>query len=256
MVDLSKITKDGKALFLAYDQGLEHGPVDFNDKSLDPGQILKIGLYGEYTGMIVQKGIAEKYVVKAPFGEELARKLPLIIKLNGKTNLITDEDPYSPPLCTVEEAISLGAVAVGYTIYVGSEHENKMTQEFAVVVREAHEKGIPVIGWMYTRGKGAEGKDKAELAAYAARIGLELGADIVKIKYPGSLEALKLVVDMAGETKVVVSGGAKEAEETFLETAKVVMQSGAIGMAVGRNIWQDKDPLALTKKLKAVIFAS
>lgn len=253
MVDLSKITKDGKALFLAYDQGLEHGPVDFNDKSLDPGQILKIGLYGEYTGMIVQKGIAEKYCVKAPFGEELARKLPLIIKLNGKTNLITDDDPYAPPLCTVDEALSLGAVAVGYTVYVGSSYEAKMTQEFAVVVREAHEKGIPVIGWMYPRGKGAEGKDKAELAAYAARIGLELGADIVKMQYPGSLEVLKLIVDVAGKTKVVVSGGSKLAEDEFLERAKIVMQSGAIGMAVGRNIWQDKDPLALTKKLKEII---
>lgn len=93
---------------------------------------------------------------------------------------------------------------------------------------------------------------------------MELGADIVKIQYPGSpsagsgqaLEALKLVVAIAGKTKVVVSGGAKEEEEAFLEQAKIVMQSGAIGMAVGRNIWQDKDPLALTKKLKAVIFAS
>lgn len=142
MVDLSKITKDGKALFLAYDQGLEHGPVDFNDKSLDPGQIFKIGLCGEYTGMIVQKGIAEKYCVKAPFGEELARKLPLIIKLNGKTNLVTDQDPYAPVLCTVVEALSLGAVAVGCTVYVGSDFESKMTEEFATVVREAHEGGF------------------------------------------------------------------------------------------------------------------
>lgn len=254
MISLDKITKEGKALFLAYDQGLEHGPTDFTDENADPAQIIKIALYGEYTGVIVHKGIAEKYFVKAPFGEELARKTPIIIKLNGKTNLVTTGDPYSPLLCTVDEALALGAVAVGYTVYVGSEFENKMTQEFAEVVRDAHAKNIPVIGWMYPRGKSVEGKDHKEISAYAARIGLELGADIVKMQYPGDLESLKKVVEMAGKTKVVVSGGAKEEEEVFLDTAKIIMQSGAIGMAVGRNIWQSPDPMALTKKLQEIVF--
>lgn len=248
MVDLSKITTNGKALFLAYDQGMEHGPSDFDDQNIDPSYILKIGKEGEFNAIILQKGVAEKYY------SPQEQTIPLILKLNGKTNLIEGQDPYSPILCTVEEALRLGASAVGYTIYVGSEFESKMTSEFSEIVREAHEKNIPVIGWMYIRGKSTIGKDQKELTAYGARMGLELGADIVKIKYPGSVETLKWAVESAGKTKVVVSGGVKKSEEEFLQIAKSVMESGAMGMAVGRNIWQDKNPLLLTKKLKEIIF--
>lgn len=250
MVDLSKITTNGKALFLAYDQGLEHGPTDFNDENIDPEFILKIGIEGGFNAVIFQKGIAEKY-----YRSELKEKLPLIVKLNGKTNLVKDEEPFSPLLCTVEEAVGLGAVGVGYTVYVGSEFENKMTEELASVVRQAHEKNIPVIAWMYPRGRNIQNPTDPEIIAYAARLGLELGADIVKVQYPGSLNALKHVVVSAGKTKVVVSGGHKEDEEEFLETAKIVVQSGAMGMAVGRNIWQSKEPLGVAKKLKEILFA-
>lgn len=260
MVSLDKITTKGKALYLAYDQGMEHGPSDFDDESIDPGHILKVGVYGGYNGVIVQKGIAEKYYNASPFKDALAKKLPLILKLNGKTNLHPDEEPYSPLLCTIEEALALGASAVGYTVYVGSEHEAKMTAEFAQVVRDAHAKHLPVIGWMYPRGKAlrqAQGKrTEREILVYAARMGLELGADMIKIPDPEDQATLKWAVEAAGRTKVIVSGGKKEDEDSFLARAKQVMESGAIGMAVGRNIWQAKDPLALTKKLKAVIFSS
>lgn len=252
MISLDKITTNGKALFLAYDQGLEHGPTDFNDENIDPAYILDIGVKGNFSAVIFQKGIAEKYYVNT----EYAQKIPLILKLNGKTNLIKDQDPYSPLLCTVDEAVSLGAVAVGYTVYVGSEFESKITEEFSQVVRDAHKRDIPVVGWMYVRGKSVENKDLGETTAYAARLGLELGADIIKIHYPGSLKALKWAVESAGKTKVVVSGGAKEDEQAFLATAKEIMQSGAIGMAIGRNIWQHDNPVELAKKLKEIVFGS
>lgn len=250
MVDLSKITTNGKALFLAYDQGMEHGIADFDGENIDPNYILKIGLDGGFNAIIFQKGVAEKYFDQSIYKD----KLPLIVKLNGKTNLVSGVEPYSPLLCTVDEAISLGAQGVGYTIYVGSEFESKMTSEFAEVVRDAHNKNIPVVGWMYLRGKSIEGKDKKELSAYAARMGLELGADIIKIQYPGDLESLKKAVEAAGRTKVVVSGGTKEDEAEFLNMAKTAIEAGAIGMAVGRNIWQNKNPLEITKKLKEIIF--
>lgn len=249
MIDLNKITTNGKALFLAYDQGMEHGPSDFDDKNIDPNYILKIGVDGDYNAIIFQKGIAEKY-----YNNMFKNKIHLILKLNGKTNLVKDQDPYSPLLCTVDEALKLGAVAVGYTIYVGSEFESKMTEEFANIVREAHEKNLPVVGWMYLRGKSIVNKDQKELTAYAARLGLELGADLIKIKYPGDLESLKWAVESAGKTKVVISGGAKEEEDKFLEMARIVMRSGAIGMAVGRNIWQSKNPLEMTRRLKKIVF--
>lgn len=259
MVSLDKLTTNGKALFLAYDQGLEHGPTDFNDENIDPGYVLKIGVEGAYNAIIFQKGIAEKYYKSALWAGDLPSHIPLIVKLNGKTNLVTQSDPFSPLLCTVDEAVEYGAMGVGYTIYVGSEHEDKMTSEFAQVVRDAHNHDLPVLAWMYPRGKAIDEKWKTpegrkELTAYAARLGMELGADIVKIQYPGSLEALKWVVEAAGKTKVVVSGGSKEDEDSFYELAKTVMQSGAMGMAVGRNIWQHENPLEITSMLKQIIF--
>ena len=248
MVDLSKITKDGKALFLAYDQGMEHGPVEFDDEDVDPNYILSIALEGGFNGVIFQKGVAEKYYTGSDF------PVPLILKLNGKTNLIEGDDPYSPQICSVDEALKIGASVVGYTIYVGSEHESKMFAEFANIEKEAHAKNIPLMAWMYIKGKEVEGKDVKELTAYAARLGLEMGADIIKIKYPGDVESLKWAVESAGKTIVVVSGGPKEDEGEFLETVKEVMNSGAAGMAIGRNIWKAKDPIGLTQKVKEIIF--
>src|SRR3989338_6383508 len=253
MVDLSAITTNVKALFLAYDQGMEHGPSDFNDESIDPQYILEIGAKGGFNAVIFQKGIAEKYYPSTRFTR--SGQVPLIVKLNGKTNLVKDKDPYAPLLCTVEEALGLGAKGVGYTIYVGSEFESSMTREFADVVRSAHAKGIPTIAWMYPRGRNVPNPKDPQIIAYASRLGLELGADIVKVQYPGSKENLQKVVEAAGKTRVVVSGGAKESEEEFLAMGRLVVEAGAIGMAVGRNIWQHKNPLSLTKKLKEIIFS-
>lgn len=249
MVSLDKITKNGRALYLAYDQGMEHGPSDFNDDNIDPLYILDIAQKGEFNGVVFQKGVAEKYYTGSIYQETV----PLIVKLNGKTNLVNDE-PFAPLLCSVEEAIGLGAVAVGYTVYTGSAHENEMNAALARIVANAHGKGIPVIAWIYPRGKALETKDPKEVALYGARIGLELGADIIKMKYPGTTETLKKMVEAAGRTKVVVSGGLKEDEESFLHMAKQVMESGAIGLAVGRNIWQHKNPLEIAGKLKEIVF--
>lgn len=244
MVDFTKITKDNKAMFLAYDQGMEHGPTDFNDESVDPSNILRIAKEGGFTGVILQKGVAEKYY---------AGQVPLILKLNGKTSFIKEE-PYAPQICTVEEALKLGAAAVGYTIYIGSQQQDKMFTEFANIEREAHAKGIPVIGWMYPRGK--EVIENAETIAYAARVGLEIGADIIKVKYPGDLKSMEWVVKSAGKTKVTVAGGAKESLEELLEMTKNVMAAGGIGLAIGRNVWQAEEPMVVTQKLKEVIWGN
>ncbi|HUW24674.1 MAG TPA: fructose-bisphosphate aldolase [Patescibacteria group bacterium] len=248
-MDLSKITKQGKALFLAYDQGMEHGPTDFNEENIDPERVLAIADSGYFTGVILQKGVAEKYY----FGKSY--KVPLIVKLNGKTNLVRDEDPYSSQICSIKEALSYGAKAVGYTIYVGSEFETKMTEEFGKIEQEAEEAGIPVIAWMYPRGRNVPDENDPKLIAYAARIGLELGADIVKIRYTGDSASFKWVVQSAGKTKVVVMGGSKESEETFLERTRTVMEAGAIGLAVGRNVWQAEKPLAVAEKIAQIIWA-
>ncbi len=248
-VNLEQITRQGKALFLAYDQGFEHGTADFNDENVDPKKVLEIADSGFFTGVILQKGIAEKYY----FGQNY--KVPLIVKLNGKTNLVKDIDPYSPQVCSVAEAISYGAKAVGYTIYVGSEFESKMTEEFGKIEQEAEEAGLPVIAWMYPRGKNVADENDPKVIAYAARVGLELGADIIKVRYTGDPKSFNWVVKSAGETKVVAMGGSKEDEQGFLTKTKIIMEQGAIGLAVGRNVWQSEKPLAIVKKISDIIWS-
>lgn len=248
-IRMNKILKKGKALYLAYDQGLEHGPSqDFNDVSVNPKYIIEIGKKGKFQGMVFQKGIAEKY-----YKEIKASRIPLILKLNGKTNLFEGE-PIARQLCTVEEAIKLGASAVGYTIYIGSEYENLMMHEFENIEREAHEKGLPVIVWVYPRGKSIKNKISREIISYAARVALELGADIAKIKYEGNPSDLQWAVKSAGKTKVVIAGGVKTPESEFLKQVSDIMKAGAIGLAVGRNIWQNPSPLQITKKIQEVVW--
>ncbi len=248
MVNLQKILRKGKAMYLAYDQGMEHGPEEFTDANVDPLSIIDLAQKGGYTGMIFQKGIAEKYTL-----EIKKSKIPLIIKLNGKTSL-PDGEPVSRQLCSVKEAKKLGAVAVGYTIYLGSAYESIMLQEFERIVDEAHAFHIPVIAWIYPRGKAVKKKTSGELMVYAARVGLEIGADMVKLKYSGNVKDLKWAIAAAGRTKVVIAGGVKTSERTFLKEAKDVMKAGATGLAIGRNAWQHKHPLKISKEVKKIIF--
>ena len=241
MVSLNKILKYGKAIFLAYDQGLEHGPEDFNDKNVDPEYIIDIANKGRYTGLILQKGIAEKYRDKI--------KVPLILKLNGKTSLLKG-DPISTKLATIEEAIKLKASAVGYTIYIGSKHEPEMLKEFEQIQKKAHENKLPVILWAYYNKKLKYDKN---LMAYCARVGLEIGADIVKLRN-GNPQNVKWAVESAGKTRVVMAGGSKTSEKDLLIQVEKSVRAGAIGIAIGRNIWQHENPLEITKKLKKIIW--
>jgi len=247
-INISKLLTNGRTLFLADDQGMEHGPTDFNNKNIDPNYIINLAKEGKYNAMVFGKGIAEKY------SREIKKsKVPLIVKLNGKTNLYKGE-PVSRQICSVEEAIHLGASAVGYTIYIGSKYENEMLSEFGKIEEKAHKKGLPTIVWIYPRGKSIKGKSKRKLMAYATRTALEIGADIVKVKYEGKIDDLKWAVKSAGKTKVVIAGGTKKQETKFLEQVKEIKNSGAIGLAIGRNVWQSKEPLKITSKIKKILF--
>ncbi len=250
-MDISKITTNGKAIYLAYDHGVEHGPIDLVGKSIDPDYILDISVKGGYNAVVLQKGVAEKYYIG-----EYREKIPLIIKMNGKTKYPAG-DPISSQICSVDEAIELGASGVGYTIYLGSEHESEMLKEFSKIEEEAHNKNLAVLAWVYPRGKAIKDETSPEITAYSARLALEMGADIAKIKYCGSTECFRKAVEAAGKTKVVLSGGPKtEKPEEFLETVKNVMAAGAIGVAVGRNVWQSANPLEITEKIKKIIFGN
>jgi len=271
-----RIMPDGRAMILAYDQGFEHGPRDFleHPESANLEYVLDIAKRGRFTGIVLHAGLTEKYEPEIRDSE-----VPLILKLNGTSELYTKEDPYSPQLYSLENALELGATAVGYTVYSGSKYEDEMQKEFSQIIREAHSRGIPVIGWMYPRGKSLfdrrsasktlkialEEQEKTNLpidqtpsiVAYGARIGLELGADIVKVKYTGSPDSFRWVVQSAFPTKVVLSGGPMtNTDEDFFSMVRGALKAGAVGIAVGRNIWQRKDPLAISDRLHEIIFGS
>lgn len=242
---LDALFPGGRGMFLAYDQGLEHGPKDFHGENEDPAYILKIAQEGKFDAVIFHRGIAEKYY-------DQAATVPLILKLNGKTSL-HDDEPLSLAVASIADAKAMGAAAVGYTVYVGSEHEPEMLAEFGKLAREAHDAGLPVFAWMYPRGKSVADPHDPDTIAYAARVGLEVGADVVKIYYPGSADKLKEIVALDGRTKVVVAGGVQAEPDAFLAIAGEIVAAGAAGLAVGRNIWQAADPVVVAGQLRKVI---
>ncbi|MGV8171186.1 MAG: class I fructose-bisphosphate aldolase [Candidatus Woesearchaeota archaeon] len=246
-INTTKILKDGKSLLLAYDQGLEHGPRDMDLRTIDPKYIFDIALEGMYDGIIVQAGIAEKYY------HGYYKDVPLIIKLNGKTAFLDSTASISRQVCSVERAIKLGASAVGYTVYDGSPLEPEMFSEFGKIVEQAHEYGIPVIGWMYPRGPKVTNELDTDTLAYAARVGLELGADFLKLKYNNNLEGFKWVVKCAGRAKVLIAEHGMIEEHAFLRMSNEIMKTGAAGMVVSRNIWQHNTPYAITAALRKTI---
>lgn len=244
---MAPFLKEGRSMLLAYDQGLEHGPsTDFDERNVDPSFIMDVASKGKFNGVVFQKGTAERYY---------DGRVPLIVKVNGKTALSKGE-PISRQVCSVQHAASLGAKGVGYTIYLGSGLESEMLAEFGRIQEQAHERGIAAIAWIYPRGAAVQNDTSKEVVAYAARTGLELGADAVKIKYTGDPASFSWAVKSAGGVRVFMSGGPKApTDDDFLKQVKGVIEAGGTGLAVGRNVWQNQDPLAMADKLRKVIFA-
>jgi len=245
----SPLARDGKILILAYDHGLEHGPSDFTSvpETMDPETVWDIATHDAVTAFAVQKGIAEAYY---PSYED---DVNLLAKINGTSNLWMGEHD-SAVNWSVDHAADLGASAVGFTLYGGSNHEVEMAEEFAEVQEDARDHDLPVVMWSYPRGQGVKNDSSGGVIAYASRLALELGADVAKIKYPGSREEMEWAVDAAGPVKVVMSGGSKTDDRSFLESVDAVMQAGGAGLAVGRNVWQRENPDEMLDALGALIF--
>ena len=248
-IDDTPLSRDGKVLILAYDHGLEHGPVDFEEvpESADPERVFTVAKHPAVTSLAVQKGIAEAYY---PSYED---EVTLLAKLNGTSNLWMGE-PDSSVNWSVDYAAEVGADAVGFTLYGGSNNEIEMAEEFRDAHERAREHDLPVVMWSYPRGQGLKNDKKPGVIAYAARKALELGADVAKVKYPGSREAMEHVVEMAGKTKVIMSGGSKRSDREFLENVKAVIDAGGAGLAVGRNVFQREHPERILDALEQVIY--
>ncbi len=247
--------KNGTMLILPIDQGLEHGPIDFlsNPPSKDPDFQWRLAVEGDYNAIACHYGLARKYMTR------YAGQVPLILKLNGKTNIPSDADAFSTLTSSVEDAVSLGADAVGYTLYVGSPRQDDDFTQLQIVREECDRYNIPLVIWSYPRGSAIEGKggrDSLYAVDYAARVALEVGADIVKLNIPshGPKDAeqpggykdidfdygggAKTVVASAGNALVLFSGGSKVSDDDLLDKARTSMQAGATGLIFGRNMWQ------------------
>ena len=264
---------NGTLLFLPIDQGLEHGPRDFfpNPPAKDPEFQLRLAKEGNFSGIVFQIGIAEKYMQK------YAGDVPLVLKLNGKTEIPSDKQPISPVIASVEDAVRLGADAVGYTLYVGSPLQAADFEQFRKVREDADRYGMPIIVWAYPRGEAIEakgGRDSFYAVDYAARVANELGADVVKINIPKlnpekdaaapkpynsmqiSVEdAARQVVASAGRALVLFSGGEMLGEGDLIEKARVAMDGGATGLIFGRNVWQRPfdEALALSHEMHEML---
>lgn len=246
---------NGTLMILPIDQGLEHGPRDFFDapESQDPSFQFRIALEGRFSAIACQIGLAEKYY------PSYAGKIPLILKLNGKTEIPSDEAPLSPVIASVEDAVRMGADAVGYTLYIGSSRQDEDFQQFRAVREEADRYGMPVVVWSYPRGSAIEargGKDTIYAVDYAARVAQELGADVIKLNVPKfdpeklkqapkayqrewtEASALEQVIRSAGKSLVIFAGGEKSVGGSALEKAEACMKAGATGLIFGRNVWQ------------------
>jgi len=266
---------NGRMLVLPIDQGLEHGPADFfpNPDSKFPDFQYQLAEKGGYSAIALHIGLAMKYQ------DKYASAVPLILKLNGKTNIPPDDEPFSPLVATVEDAVRLGAEAVGYTLYAGSPRQDEDFAQFAEVRSECDLLGMPLIVWAYPRGEAVErkgGRNSFYAADYATRVAQELGADVVKVNFPvvdpdkdkdapdpystleiNAEEALKHVIRSAGSTMVLVSGGSKVDEKELLRKAEAAIKAGATGLIFGRNMWQRTmdDALALTKRIKEIMLS-
>lgn len=264
---------NGTMLILPIDQGIEHGPLNFyvNPPSEDPEFQFKLALEGGYSGIAVHIGLAEKY------SRKYCGKVPLLMKINGKTNVPSDDNAFSPLTASVEDAVRLGADAVGYTLYAGSPSQDRDIRQLSEVRYDCEKYGMPLIVWSYPRGSAIEakgGKDSLYAVDYAARLACEFGADVVKInhpkideskmdKYPKPYNTIKMsyeegiakVVHAAGRTMVLFSGGSKESDEDLIHKAKAAMDAGATGLIFGRNMWQREfnSALGITGKIKKMM---
>jgi len=264
---------NGKLLVLPIDQGVEHGPLNFfaNPDAKFPKFQYELARQGGYSAIALHYGLAAKYL------RDFAGEVPLILKINGKTNIPPDGEALSTLTATVEDAVRMGADAIGYTLFVGSPRQDEDILQLMEVRSECDRFGMPLIVWSYPRGSAINqkgGRDSFYAVDYAARLAEELGADIVKVNFPkldpaadkncpkpynelkvDEVEAFTQVVQSAGRTFVLVSGGSKIGDEDLLSKVEMSFKAGATGLIFGRNMWQRPldEALAITEKVKAIM---
>lgn len=246
-----KITRgSGRLMLFAGDQKVEHLNDDFSGPGIDPEDgdpehLFRIAAQAKIGVFAAQLGLIARYGMDYP-------EVPYLVKLNSKTNLVktSQAEARSCQWLDVEQVVDfretsdLEVLGVGYTVYLGSEHEAEMLREAAQMVFQAHRHGLVTVLWMYPRGKAVKGELDPHLIAGAAGVAAALGSDFAKVNYPrelgeNSAEVFSEAVRAAGRTKVVCAGGESTDPRAFLQRLHDQIHiSGAAGNATGRNIHQ------------------
>ena len=258
----------GKLLILPVDQGFEHGPArsfGSNPPAYDPRYHFQLAIDAGCNAYAAPLGFLEAGA------REFAGDLPLILKVNDHDLLHGDDkDPDQALTGGVADALRLGAAAIGFTIYPGSEHSQKMYGQVRALGEEAKRNGLAVVIWSYPRGSGLskEGETAIDVCGYAAHIAAQLGAHIIKVKLPSAhleqeaakkvyleqhipigtiAERVRHVVQctFAGRRIVIFSGGAAESDDALLEQVRGIQAGGGFGSIIGRNSFTRKKEDAL-----------
>lgn len=235
--------KNGRTVIAPMDHGVSSGPLR---GIINMDETIESISQGGADAVLMHKGIVERG--HRGYGKDIG----LIVHLSASTSLAPD--PNDKVLVTsVEKAIQLGADAVSVHVNLGSETESKMLQELGEVAETCSFWGIPLLAMMYPRGQKVENEHDVELVKHAARVGSELGVDIVKTNYTGDPDSFKEVVDGA-LVPVVIAGGPKvETNEELLQMVKNSIEVGGAGVAFGRNLFQAENPGKITKAISEVV---
>jgi class I fructose-bisphosphate aldolase len=232
-----------RVVIIPMDHGVSSGPIKgLLDLKKSIGEVAK----GGANAIVIHKGL----VSSGHRGK--GKDVGLIIHMSASTSL--SPDPNAKMLvCTVEEAIRLGADAVSIHVNIGAEDEKTMLKDFGMVSKTCSKWGMPLLAMVYPRGPGIKDGYDVRVVKHAARLGAELGADIVKVSYTGSPDSFGEVVEGCF-VPVVIAGGAKmETDRDILEMVKGSIEAGGSGVSIGRNAFQHSNPALIVKAISNIV---
>ena len=233
----------GKTVIVPMDHGVSVGPIlGITNMKEAMGQVAD----GGANAVVVHKGIV-------PRGHrEGGPDMGLIVHLSGSTS-ISPEPNAKTLVCTVEEAVKIGADAVSIHVNIGNSHEREMLADLGKVAYKASEWGMPLLAMIYPRGKKVGDEYDVEYIKHAARLGAELGADVVKVSYTGSPDSFQKVVE-GSHVPVIIAGGPKmDSDKDILEMVKGAIEAGGSGTSIGRNVFQHKNPTRIVGALSMIV---
>jgi len=233
----------GNTVIVPMDHGVTIGPVA---GLIHLQETVNAVALGGANAFIVHKGVAEA----GHRGK--GRDVGLIIHLSASTRMAPDPNSKTM-VCTVEEAIKLGADGVSIHVNLGSEDERSMLNDLGHAGRAAMEWGMPLLAMMYTRGSGVRNEYDLKLVKHAARVGAELGADLVKVVYTGSAETFREVVEGCFVPVVIAGGEKMENDEEICEMVRGAMAAGAAGVSIGRNVFQHQAPEKIVRRISQIV---